>query len=368
MVLFPFQKSCSEKKKKFSMFLDITVQMIQLTIFLVTFSLITHQIVKSEFNSDRSNLQDFVLPAIVSVFVWMISISYLLLSLVLDESRKSSRLIFKDQNLENAKEELKASLRKRLTAMDRASFRARSLQSKAMYEAAAKRKGQTLPPDMNSLRRPYEDLTASFKSTKSNFNEKPPIPEEPNNIELLECRTSSDDDNTANDDTISSEVEVTDDSCWGKTKQIYHFLLETTEYKHPDIYGWRIKFRRLFMTIGVICFTYQTISTAIDTQNYSSKAEIQDILDYLGTNLTWPDSGSILDDVFQLYNSMVRIKSYLMMTATLLFWVGLLLDLTSQRTTKYRTLLYSASRMANFFGSLIGKTLFLPRICADIIS
>merc|ERR1711963_70268 len=174
---------------------------------------------------------------------------------------------------------------------------------------------------MNSLRRPYEDLTASFKSTKSNFNERPPIPEEPNNIELLECRTSSDDDNTANDDTVSSEVEVTDDSCWGKTKQIYHFLLETTEYKHPDIYGWRIKFRRLFMTIGVICFTYQTISTAIDTQNYSSKAEIQDILDYLGTNLTWPDSGSILDDVFQLYNSMVRIKSYLMMMATLLFWI-----------------------------------------------
>ena len=83
---------------------------------------------------------------------------------------------------------------------------------------------------------------------------------------------------------------------------MYHFLMETTEYKHPEIFGWRIKFRRMFMTVGTIAFTYQTISTAFATQNYSSKKEIQNILDFMGTNLTWPDSGSVLGTVLKSNN------------------------------------------------------------------
>ena len=41
----------------------------------------------------------------------------------------------------------------------------------------------------------------------------------------------------------------------------------------------------------------------MSTQNFSSKAEIQKIINLVGTNLTWPDQGSALDDVFKLYNS-----------------------------------------------------------------
>jgi hypothetical protein len=103
-----------------------------------------------------------------------------------------------------------------------------------------------------------------------------------------------------------------------------------------------------------LAFTYQTIHTSISTQNYSSKEEIQNILDYMGTNLTWPDSGSMLDDVFQLYNSMERTKSYLMMASTGLFWAGLILDFSSHHAAKtnIKAILFSASRVSNFFGSL----------------
>ena len=49
-------------------------------------SLITHHIVKFEFEDEKGGLQEFVLPAIISVFFWMVSLSYLVLSLaVMDE-------------------------------------------------------------------------------------------------------------------------------------------------------------------------------------------------------------------------------------------------------------------------------------------
>ena len=41
-----------------------------------------------------------------------------------------------------------------------------------------------------------------------------------------------------------------------------------------------------------------------------------------------------------------------MMAASLLFWIGLILDFISHHAAKFRTILYSSSRMANFFGSL----------------
>ena len=106
--------------------MDLGVPITQLVFFLASFSLITHYIIHSEF--EKSNVQNFIFPAITSVFVWMMSIAYLLLSLVLDESRKTSRLVFKDQDLEAARDRLRMSLRRRLKDMDRRSFKARSLQ------------------------------------------------------------------------------------------------------------------------------------------------------------------------------------------------------------------------------------------------
>ena len=112
------------------------------------------------------------------------SISYLLLSLVLDESRKTPRLVFKDQNLQGVRNRLRSTIRRTLRDSDqRSSIRARSLHRQAILEAAAKRqgRGRTMPPGgLDSLKiiRPYQDLNASARSKISNFNE--PIVEEPN--------------------------------------------------------------------------------------------------------------------------------------------------------------------------------------------
>ena len=100
-------------------------------------SLITHQIVNMEFEveSGKKGLKDFVLPAIISVFFWMVSISYLVLSLALLEEDSSSAKgggqvggddlestpYFKDQNLESARNLMRQSLRRRLDTMDRRS-------------------------------------------------------------------------------------------------------------------------------------------------------------------------------------------------------------------------------------------------------
>ena len=105
------------KREIYINFLDVFVQIFQLAFFISTFSIITHYIVNAEFH--ESKVQNFILPAIISVFIWMMSTAYILLSLVLDESRKSSRLVFKDQDLEAARNNLRHSLRRRLHDMDR---------------------------------------------------------------------------------------------------------------------------------------------------------------------------------------------------------------------------------------------------------
>ena len=159
--------------------------------------------------------------------------------------------------------------------------------------------------------------------------------------------------NTENS-TPASFTAVSNCRCWHKLTLTYHFFLETREYRDPQTHGWRIKFRRIFLSLGVIFFTYQAIATTISTTNYSSKKEIQKLLDYAGTNLTWPDSGSVLDDVFELYNTMEKVKSYIMIVSALLFWASLLLDFTSHlvKTWNAKTILFSASRITGFFGSL----------------
>jgi hypothetical protein len=91
---------------------------------------------------------------------------------------------------------------------------------------------------------------------------------------------------TSNDEASSSESgvederseEVKDVTCWGKTKRFFNFMIETEEYRDPQTHGWRIKFRRLCLTLGVFFFSYTTIHSTIKTQSYSSKHEIQKIL------------------------------------------------------------------------------------------
>lgn len=78
------------------------------------------------------------------------------------------------------------------------------------------------------------------------------------------------------------------------------------------------------------------------------------MLNLIGTNLTWPDEGSALDDVFELYNETQQRKSYVMIAASVLFWTSLILDFISYWSEKrnVKTLCVIGSRVVNFIGSL----------------
>ena len=73
-----------------------------------------------------------------------------------------------------------------------------------------------------------------------------------------------------------------------------------------------------------------------------------------GTNLTWPDEGSALDDVFQLYNETQQRKGYVMIAASMLFWASLILDFVSfwSDHSRVKALSVIGSRVVNFIGSL----------------
>ena len=433
---------CQKRKQKYLSFFDFAIQVLQLFFFLASFSIITHHIIHTEFNKNRQNLQAFVLPAIVSVFFWMVSISYFLLSLVVDETRKEKRLVFKDQNLEAARSILRQSLRRRLSVMDRhhrsqpPNFRAATLNnggcqgdynvdgaedettslSHSMRKTTSlkKPKRSTLPPNLdlssslNGRRVLYEDTSfiqvkqdsssseggggggggesqvppgscvkLKIKKFESSDNPVPvnkpkvrrkrrqpvrpsrPAPSPPPPPVSIEAQEGEIEEVSKKEvepsvDDAELDVKVESKGCWSRTKQFFIFILERREYRDPITYGWRIKFRRIFLTMGVILFTFLTVYTTISSQDFSSKEEIQTLLDYAGTNLTWPDSGSVLDDVFQLYNNMERAKSYIMMGASVMFWASLALDFSSYFSSdSYRKALYfTGSRVANFFGSL----------------
>lgn len=76
----------------------------------------------------------------------------------------------------------------------------------------------------------------------------------------------------------ASETEEDRSTDVTKMKRLIRFLLEKDEYRDPATHGWRIKFRRLCLTLGVFFFTYTTLHSTITTQSYSSKREIQKIL------------------------------------------------------------------------------------------
>lgn len=227
-----------------------------------------------------------------------------------------------------------------------------------MFEASEKMrqknniKNQTLPAA--SAATAYMDLSASARSTQSNFNAQ--VINEATELELLDFNAENIEEVVEAEDhqDESNITQQKDSSCWGRTKRFFHFISERAEYKDPVTFGWRIKFRRIFLTLGTLAFTYQTFHTAVTVQNFSSKEEIQDILDYMGANLTWPDSGSALDQVFDLYNEMERTKSYLMIFSTILFLTGLILDFCSHHVVKtnVKNLLFSGSRIVNFLASL----------------
>ena len=382
--------------KKVMSVVDVIMQVSQLTLFLSTFSIVTHYIINMELDSDKQNLKHFVLPAIISVFMWMMSISYFLLNLTINANQeKSSQLVFKDNHVEKARSELQASLRRRLTLMERRETQgrvrnrvarpsrpppppppppARQAQSKSEQISATKTRqaGHTkttaLPPlhlRGKNLAATESRLSKSSGSSGSSLRIK--IRENnKSNVEAGGGNSMKDIEDTRStcsselDKSVSSvgsinleDVEYIENNANFGSK-ILNFILERQEYSYPETHGWRIKFRRIFLHLGVLGFTFTTYDTLVSTQSFSSKKEIQKILQLTGTNLTWPDEGSALDDVFQLYNETQQRKGYVMIAASFLFWASFLLDLLSYWSDRreVKSLAVSAGRVFNFLGSL----------------
>ena len=302
--------------------------------------------------------------------------------------------VFKDNNVEQARRELHASLRRRLTLMERSStqgtVRSKVLtrpsrpppppppallpsrpapapppQSKSEQISATKQRGEVktavarLPP-LHLRQQEMESRPSKSGSSlriKIRENEKSKL--SPNSVAR---RTKQDemvqetdlDKSTSSVGSIDLEdVEYIENNANFFSK-LLNFILERQEYSYPETHGWRIKFRRIFLHLGVLGFTYTTYDTLISTQSFSSKKEIQKMLQLAGTNLTWPDEGSALDDVFHLYNTTQQRKGYVMIAASLLFWSSLILDFISywSNSAKVKTLSVIGSRVVNFIGSL----------------
>ena len=367
---------------------DVTMQAVQLVLFLSTFSIVTHHIINMELDSDKQNLRHFVLPAIISVFVWMMSISYYLLSLVMSDTRPAAaQLVFKDRVSERARTQLQQSLRRRLVLMEKSSTLGTSVtrprrpppppplpprpppqsrQSKSEQISATKRgatKSGTLPPLY--LRGNQQEMESRPSKSGSSLRIKI---KEKENLQVNSSKAADNrimketEENNASDlDKSTSSVGSIDledveyiENNANIFSKLLNFILERQEYSYPETHGWRIKFRRIFLHLGVLGFTYTTYDTLISTQSFSAKREIQKMLELAGTNLTWPDEGSALDDVFQLYNETQQRKGYVMIAASLLFWSSLVLDFASfwSEKSKVKTLSVIGSRVVNFVGSL----------------
>ena len=72
---------------------DICLGVFEMVLILFSFTITTHYIVAKKFFAGR----EFVVTAIVAVFFCMTSISYLILSIIMDGSKNKKRLIFQDQ-------------------------------------------------------------------------------------------------------------------------------------------------------------------------------------------------------------------------------------------------------------------------------
>lgn len=360
---------------------DMGMQITQLFIFLSAFSFITHHIINTELDSKKSNLKHFVLPAIISVFFWMTSISYYLLDLTMNATKDPAPLMFKDKTLTRARQELHESLRKRLTNMEK---RKTVAGGPTNSRQASIRRPKVPPPPPPVLekgefeRNQYRSRSLPPVKIKSKAGRQGPgvaavdsgrarqiqvkVVESESDIDSPVSSTTSKDNLEKTTTSIGSieALEIQEDN-YERTQNrawysfLLNYLLERQEYAFPETHGWRIKFRRIFLHLGVLGFSYTTFETLVSTDSYSSKDEIQKVLDYVGTNLTWPDQGSALDDVFELYNQTQKRKSYVMIAASILFWSSIAFDNLSFWTSsrKLRSVSVVLGRVVNFLGSLL---------------
>ncbi|CAM6054762.1 unnamed protein product [Sphagnum tenellum] len=238
--------------------------------FLVAFTVATNWIMRSEANHNSENPLSCIVPLVIAVFIWMMCTSYVLLCLAMD-----------NQPIEKA-----------VGATDPA-------------DSEFKADG---PDELEHSR--YNVAMKEFIQIYSEGKE------EAGETEATVKHHRKDDTRSCFFDRVLG---------W-----IWLLLIERLEYNDPSTYGWRVMFRRSFLMTGVAFFTFVAYQLTIETQNFDSKVEIQQLLVHAGTNLTWPEGDSALDDAFNTYNSMQEVKAYVMIMACCCFWASLAFDLANR--------------------------------------
>ena len=140
----------------------------------------------------------------------------------------------------------------------------------------------------------------------------------------------------------------------GFCKSIWNFLREMEEYHNPNVFGWRVRFRRIYLAIGVISNIFSTVYDNITVREFSSKKEMQELLDKTGVEFNWPDKATIFDDTFELYNQLERYRIYFMNASTGVFVAALFFDFLSSFVAKvsFKIALFRLSRILTFLGGM----------------
>ena len=76
---------------------DRVLVAIEMILTLSSFVVVTYFILRQEFFMNRDNIRKFIISAVISVFILMAQMSYLLLSIITERSNNKPQLVFQDQ-------------------------------------------------------------------------------------------------------------------------------------------------------------------------------------------------------------------------------------------------------------------------------
>ena len=76
---------------------DRVLVAIEMTLTLSSFVVVTYFILREEFFINRNNIRKFIISAVISVFILMALMSYLMLSIITEGSNNKPQLVFQDQ-------------------------------------------------------------------------------------------------------------------------------------------------------------------------------------------------------------------------------------------------------------------------------
>ena len=76
---------------------DRVLVAIEMILTLSSFVVVTYFILRVEFFIDRNNIRKFIIIAVISVFILMALMSYLMLSIITEGSNNKPQLVFQDQ-------------------------------------------------------------------------------------------------------------------------------------------------------------------------------------------------------------------------------------------------------------------------------